>query len=487
MAGGPSTVELVAATAGAGALAFLAGGYKTATGLADEMAAVAAAGVDAFGVNLFVPGEPTADRAGLAAYLAQLEPDAAALGAALGEASWDDDDYAAKVDVVLAAAPAAVSFTFGVPDADVVRSLQAAGSAVLLTVTTPEEALRALRVGPDALCLQGAEAGAHRGSLVNDDRPDEDRPIRALLAAVRRRTLVPLVAAGGVGGPGDVADLLARGADLVQAGTAFLRCPESGAAGGAQGRPRRPRLRRDRGHAGVQRPPGPRARQRHGGGPPGRAGRLPRDQQRHPAAPCGGRPGRRPPAHEPVRGDGVPSGRGPAGGRGRRAAGVRIAPVSSGRRTKTIEFTPPDVAGVADSLRALRDAGSGWVNLMPGIDEDAGDVHPRAGLFAFFGNQAAPVTMTTVMPPKQDRRDSEGLTVGVMHPTGGKAVARLAEAGVTVPEGWVVRQDHARRGLLVQTPVDVSEGDVIAWSVRAGTALCRAEMTGRWRAVVYLP
>ena len=161
--------------------------------------------------------------------------------------------------------------------------------------------------------------------------------------------------------------------------------------------------------------------------------------------------------------------------------------MSSARRTKTIEFTPPEEAAVADALRPLRAAGSGWINLMPGIDEDAGDVHPRAGLFAFFGNQAAPVTMTTVMPPKKDRRASEGLTLGLMHPTGGKAVSRLAEEGVTVPEGWVVRQDHARRGLLVQTPVDVSEEDVIAWCVRAGTALCRAEMTGQWRAVVYLP
>ncbi len=53
--------------------------------------------------------------------------------------------------------------------------------------------------------------------------------MRALLAAVRRHTLVPIVAAGGVTGPDDVADLLARGATLVQAGTAFLRCPESGA------------------------------------------------------------------------------------------------------------------------------------------------------------------------------------------------------------------------------------------------------------------
>ena len=83
--------------------------------------------------------------------------------------------------------------------------------------------------------------------------------------------------------------------------------------------------------------------------------------------------------------------------------------------------------------------------------------------------------------------NTEGVTVGLMHPTGGKAVARLAEAGVTLPDGWVVRQDHARRGLLVRTPVAATEPDIIEWSVRAGTALCRAEMTGRWRAVVYLP
>jgi nitronate monooxygenase len=208
---------------------FLAGGYKAATALAEEMAAVRAAGVDAFGVNLFVPGDPTLQPVELASYLAEMEPDAAALGVALGAALWDDDGYPAKVETLLAAPPAVVSFTFGIPAVDVVRALQAAGSLVVLTVTTPEEAERALGAGPDALALQGAEAGAHRGSLVNADRADEDRPIRALLAAVRRRTLTPLLAAGGVAGPDDVADLLARGADLVVAGTAFLRCPESGA------------------------------------------------------------------------------------------------------------------------------------------------------------------------------------------------------------------------------------------------------------------
>jgi hypothetical protein len=161
--------------------------------------------------------------------------------------------------------------------------------------------------------------------------------------------------------------------------------------------------------------------------------------------------------------------------------------VSQGRQKRTIEFTPPDVSAVADVLTTLRAAGSGWINLMPGIDEEASDVHPRAGLFAFFGNNAAPVTMTTLMPPKRDRSGTEGLTVGLMHPTGGRAVARLAEAGVSVPDGWAVRQDHARRGLLLLTPVSVDDADVVTWSARAGTALCRAEMTGRWRAVVYLP
>ena len=168
-------------------------------------------------------------------------------------------------------------------------------------------------------------------------------------------------------------------------------------------------------------------------------------------------------------------------------AGVGIARMSGRRETRTLEFTPPDVAGVADALANLRAAGSGWVNLLPGIDEDAVDLQQPTGLFAFFGNRTPPVTMATVMPARMDRRESEGMSVGLMHPTGAKAVARLAEVGVVVPEGWVVRQDHVRRGLVLRTTVRAGEADVVDWCVRAGTALCRAEMTGRWRAVVYLP
>ncbi len=187
------------------------------------------------------------------------------------------------------------------------RALQAAGSLVLLTVTTPEEAVLALRAGPDALVLQGAEAGAHRGSLVNADRPDEDRPVRALLAAVRRRTLVPLVAGGGVAGPDDVADLLARGADLVQAGTAFLRCPESGAPAVLKEALGAASLTANRDHPGLQRPPGPCAGQRHGARTT-RERPPPTPRSTTPRGPCAPPPARAGDtgSHEPVRRDGLP-------------------------------------------------------------------------------------------------------------------------------------------------------------------------------------
>ena len=161
--------------------------------------------------------------------------------------------------------------------------------------------------------------------------------------------------------------------------------------------------------------------------------------------------------------------------------------MSPRRQTVTIQFVPPELSRVATSLEQLRAAGTGWVNLMPGVDEDAVPPQPAAGLFAFFGNRQAPVTMATIVPPRLDRRDREGMTIGLMHPTGAKSVARLAEAGVTVPEGWTVRQDHARRGLLCGPPRMRRGADAIGWSVAAGAALCRVETTGSWRAVVYLP
>ncbi len=140
MAGGPSTPELVVAASQAGAFGFLAGGYKRADELRADMTAVGAAGIERFGVNLFVPGAPTNVPDRLDAYLTSLGPLASLVGAAPGAPVWDDDDYPRKLELLVATPPAAVSFTFGVPAREIVRELQHAGAVVMVTVTTPEEA-----------------------------------------------------------------------------------------------------------------------------------------------------------------------------------------------------------------------------------------------------------------------------------------------------------------------------------------------------------
>jgi hypothetical protein len=161
--------------------------------------------------------------------------------------------------------------------------------------------------------------------------------------------------------------------------------------------------------------------------------------------------------------------------------------VSSRRQTDTFEFTPPEVARVTAHLESLTEAADGWINLLPGVEQDEQQNEAPSGLFAFFGNRQPPVSMATLMPARAARQVFDGVTIGLLHPTGSKAVARLADAGVPLPDGGVVRQDHNRRGLVVRAALGAPAGDVVGWSVRAGAALCREEMTGQWQAVVYLP
>lgn len=229
MAGGPSTPALVTAAAEAGALGFLAAGYKTVEAMVAEIAAVRTAATTVFGVNVFVPGRPTAHRAETIAYLGSLAGDAAGLGVAVGDPLWDDDGWDAKVAALLADPPPVVSFTFGCPPPAVVAALRAAGALVAITVTTPNEASLAAAAGADCLCVQGLEAGAHRATFENGDDADEGGELPALVGAVGRVTDLPLIAAGGIMDAAAVAVMRAAGAVAVQCGTAFLRCPESGA------------------------------------------------------------------------------------------------------------------------------------------------------------------------------------------------------------------------------------------------------------------
>ena len=73
---------------------------------------------------------------------------------------------------------------------------------------------------------KASRRGGHRGAF--DDADTSDLPLLELLRELRAVTDLPLIAAGGIGDRSAARDAREAGAIAVQAGTAFLLCPEAG-------------------------------------------------------------------------------------------------------------------------------------------------------------------------------------------------------------------------------------------------------------------
>jgi NAD(P)H-dependent flavin oxidoreductase YrpB (nitropropane dioxygenase family) len=177
-----ATPELVAASAEAGAMGFLA----TATIPPDEVDAAIARVKELtdrpFGVN-FLMEAPGAEK---------------------------------TVDAILRHRVAAASYGRG-PRKDFIRRFKDAGVLCVPTVGAPRHAEKAVELGADVIVIQGAEGGGHTGSV----------PTTLLLPQVLDRVRVPVVAAGGFYDGRGLAAAIAFGADGVAMGTRFLLTAES--------------------------------------------------------------------------------------------------------------------------------------------------------------------------------------------------------------------------------------------------------------------
>ena len=224
LAGGPSTPELAASVSNAGGLGFVAAGYLSVAALAQQLRRTRELTAAPFGVNLFVLEDVPVDTNAIADYAHRLAGEAARYRVALGEPRFEDDAFAAKLELVVAEHVPVVSTTFGCPPPHLVEHVHDSGGEVWATVTSPAEATAAAQAGVDAIVVQGAEAGGHRGSWTDDDGPD--LPLLDLLRSIE--LALPLVAAGAIADAAAAGAALAAGATAVQAGTAFLLCPEAG-------------------------------------------------------------------------------------------------------------------------------------------------------------------------------------------------------------------------------------------------------------------
>jgi nitronate monooxygenase len=179
---------LAAVVSEAGALGSIAGGGLSVDALSAAIREVHAATDRPFAVNLFAP--PFLQDGAL--------------------------------DVVLEERPDVFSFTFGVVDPTPLRD---AGIVVLGTATTAEEARVLEQAGVDAVVVQAAEAGGHRGSFL-EGFPLV--PLAELVPACAEAVSVPVVAAGGIMDGADITAALSLGAQGVSLGTAFLFTPDAG-------------------------------------------------------------------------------------------------------------------------------------------------------------------------------------------------------------------------------------------------------------------
>ena len=100
-----------------------------------------------------------------------------------------------------------------------VGPLKDAGIVVYHAVPTVDTAMKCVDAGIDGLVVEGAEGGGFKN-------PEEVSTL-VLLQAIRTRTNVPLVAAGGICDGRGMAAAFALGAEAIQMGTRFVSCTES--------------------------------------------------------------------------------------------------------------------------------------------------------------------------------------------------------------------------------------------------------------------
>lgn len=229
---GSTPPALVGAVSNAGGLGSLGAGYLEPQAILDHAAQIRALGDRPYAIGLFVlPDDFEADMAAVAKARVQLDALMEREGLDVRTsvpARWAprfSDQFAALCE----ARPAAASFAFGVVSPAQVRELRQREIYVIGTATTVAEARVWADGGADAVCVQGAEAGGHRGNFLHQAE-DAMIGLFALLRLTVRELQIPVIAAGGImDGRGMLAAEI-LGAAASQLGTAFLTCPECSAS-----------------------------------------------------------------------------------------------------------------------------------------------------------------------------------------------------------------------------------------------------------------
>lgn len=226
MAGGATTPELIACVSNFGGLGSLGAGMTAPDVLASQIDTIKNLTERPFMVNLMVLSEyesRTFDT-DMPTWLSEYYQDNE-IEVALPERPAQN--FADQLQVLFDNPVPVASFTFGIIDAAQVQRLQSVGTRVVGTANHPLEAKAWAEIGADAVCVQGVEAGGHRGGWLTQSETDP-LGLLTLISQTRAITDIPLIAAGGIMTPQDIKAVQAVGVELAQMGTAFLTTNKCG-------------------------------------------------------------------------------------------------------------------------------------------------------------------------------------------------------------------------------------------------------------------
>jgi nitronate monooxygenase len=195
---GASLDGLTVAVSEAGGLGALAAAALPPADIGPMIASVRERTAQPFVVNLFSGPKADPKPGEVDAAIARLAPWYAELGLAPPETpNQFAPDFDAQFEALVAAAPPAASFTFGLLPPERVARLQAAGVLVVGTATNVAEARAWAEAGADGICAQGFEAGGHRGHFLADLDASLVGTL-ALVSTIRTAVDLPVIAAGGI-------------------------------------------------------------------------------------------------------------------------------------------------------------------------------------------------------------------------------------------------------------------------------------------------
>ena len=152
---------------------------------------------------------------------------------------------------------------------------------------------------------------------------------------------------------------------------------------------------------------------------------------------------------------------------------------------RRLSFRRSDPAPLVEVVEDLSRLGRGWVNIAADLGDDhAANIANRPG--GWFSARGPESPHSTYVPPRRKRNGKiEPAQLGIEHAAGPKAVRQLDAAGLTVPGGWLVRQDNPKRGLVLAVPAGSGSNELVEWLLAAAELLSRVPLGDAWQAEVW--